>query len=135
MKVAFLFRTFITFCLTTGLAHAASDRDLAEWVIRWEGRVILAGNRQPITDLTQLTKLRGLDLSYTSFSDTGLEGLAGLKQLRRLNLRDTMVTDEGLKHLAGLTSLEELDLSGTRVTDKGVEALRKMTGMRSLNLL
>ena len=238
MKIAVLFLTIIACC-------AASDRDLAEWAIRWEGRVILDGQRQPIADvaplpageirivgidltgcvmhpaelvkltgllslrelylpgpiwspggskenlteafqalstlknlhklyfgwhyssqidirdiemrqvlalteltdlrcsqcrltdinLAPLTKLRSLDVGYSSFSDKGLEGLAGLKGLRRLNLRDTMVTDEGLKSLAGLTNLEELDLSGTRVTEKGIESLRGMTAMRELNLL
>ena len=49
--------------------------------------------------LAPLTKLRSLDLSYTPFTDTGMQGLAGMKDLRRLLLRDTMVTDEGLKHL------------------------------------
>ena len=72
-------------------------------------------------NLSPLTKLRSLDVSYSAFSDTALAGLAGMKELRRLNLRDTMVTDEGLKHLAGLTRLEELDLSGTRITDRGIE--------------
>ena len=85
--------------------------------------------------LASLTKLRSLDLSYSPFTDKGLEGLAGLKDLRRLILRDTMVTDEGLKHLSGLTNLEELDLSGTRVTEKGIESLRNLKAMRKLNLL
>ncbi len=230
MKIGLIFHTIIALCLTAGLAQAASDRDIAEWVIRWEGRVVLEGHRQPITDTAQLpageirivgidltgcvmhpaelvklsgllslrelylpgpiwspggarenateafqalstlknvqklyfgwhfssqidvrdpeirqllalteltdlrcsqcrltdislaplTKLRSLDVGYSSFSDKGLEGLAGLKELRRLNLQDTMVTDEGLKHIAELTSLEELDLSGTRVTEKGI---------------
>src|SRR5262249_37714930 len=51
-------------------------------------------------NLSPLTELRSLDLSYTPFSDAALEGLAGMKGLRRLLLRDTMVTDDGLKHLA-----------------------------------
>jgi hypothetical protein len=32
-------------------AHAASNREVAEWVIRWEGRVILEGQWQPITNI------------------------------------------------------------------------------------
>ncbi len=27
---------------------------MAEWVMRWEGRVILEGSRQPLNDLSQL---------------------------------------------------------------------------------
>ena len=51
-------------------------------------------------NLSPLTKLRSLDLSYSPFSDKGMAGLAGMKHLRRLILRDTMVTDEGLKHIS-----------------------------------
>lgn len=240
-----MFRIILTLFFVTTLAHALTDRELAEWALRWEGTVLLEGGRQPITDLTQLpagefkiagidltgsvmvpaeleklsgltslrelylpgpiwnpgggnedandvfkhlatlknleklyfgwhfsaqtnvrdtglrhllgltelkdlrcaqcrvtslnmstwAKLRSLDLSYSPFTDAGLEGLSGLKELRRLILRDTMVTDEGLRHLSNLTQLEELDLSGTRVTERGLEALRKMTAMRKLNLL
>src|SRR4029078_8073215 len=86
-------------------------------------------------NLSPFTKLRSLDLSFNSFTDKGMEGLAGLHELRRLILRDTMVTDEGLRHLSELTNLEELALSGTRVTEKGIESLRKLKGMRKLNLL
>src|SRR4030095_13306737 len=42
------FRTIIALLLTSAFAHAASDRDIAEWVIRWEGRVTLEGSRQAI---------------------------------------------------------------------------------------
>ena len=49
-----IFRTFIALTLASTFAQAASDRDMAEWVIRWEGRVILEGSRQPINDLSQL---------------------------------------------------------------------------------
>ncbi|MGH9660437.1 MAG: leucine-rich repeat domain-containing protein, partial [Bryobacteraceae bacterium] len=240
-----MFRTILALSLASTFLCAASEREVAEWVIRWEGRVILEGIRQPLDDVSQLPagdfritgidltwsvlhpaelaklgglvalrelhlpgpiwnpgggnedandalkvlsvlknieklqigwhyaaqinirdtgmrhlagltelkdfrcaqcritnfsmepfkKLRSLDLSFSPFTDAGLEGLAGLKDLRRLILRDTMVTDEGLRHLSGLVLLEELDLSGTRVTHKGIEALRNLTAMRKLNLL
>src|SRR3954451_7125227 len=240
-----MLRIILAFCLAVVCASAETQRDIADWVIRWEGRVMLQGSRQPITELSQippgdikitgidltgavmlpseleklaglttlrelylpgpiwnpgggnedangvfralatlthlerldfgwhfgaqinvrdtgfkhllglkelkdvrcaqcrlaninlsaLTKLRSLDLSYAPLTDTALEGLVGMKELRRLLLRDTLVTDEGLKFLAGLTQLEELDLSGTRTTERGIEALRKLTAMRKLNLL
>ncbi|MGH9719850.1 MAG: leucine-rich repeat domain-containing protein, partial [Bryobacteraceae bacterium] len=85
-------------------------------------------------NLGQFPKLHTLDVSYSSFNDTGMKGLAGLKNLRRLNVRQTLVTDEGLKHLAGLVQLEDLDISGPRITDEGIVALRGLTAMRKLNL-
>ncbi|MBM3794928.1 MAG: hypothetical protein FJW31_12860 [Acidobacteria bacterium] len=85
-------------------------------------------------DLSTLSKLRSLDVTYSPFSDKGVAGLAGLREMRCLLLRDTMVTDEGLKHLAALTNLEELDLSGTRISDRGLAYLRGMTKMRKLSL-
>src|SRR5687768_8742713 len=231
--------------LTAIVAEAATNREVAEWVIRWEGRVILEGSRKPIRQMSQIpadgfeivgidltgavmhpmelqklaglttlrelylpgpiwnpgggnedgtdvfkaigtlknleklyvgwhyhaltnirdaafshltsltslkeircekcritnfsmasfSKLESLDLSYSPFSDKGMEGLAGLKNLKRLILRDSLITDAGLKHVAGLVQLEELDLSGTATTERGLENLRGMTGMRKLNLL
>src|SRR5712691_5696860 len=91
-KAGVVFRTliaFIIFCLTP-MAHAASDRDLAEWVIRWEGRVILEGNRQPISDLAQLPKgefrIAGIDLTGVVMHPSELVKLGGLLSLRELYL-------------------------------------------------
>ena len=36
------------------VAQGASEREVAEWVIRWEGSLILEGSNQPIVDLSQL---------------------------------------------------------------------------------
>src|SRR5262245_45014748 len=72
----------IAACLAPIWAGAASDRELAEWVIRWEGRVILEGNRQPITDLAQLPKgeirIAGIDLTGAVMHPSELVRLAGL---------------------------------------------------------
>ena len=62
-----IFRTIIALTLAATVAQAASDRDMAEWVIRWEGRVILEGNPKPITDISQLPpgdfRIVGVDLT------------------------------------------------------------------------
>src|SRR5436305_14823982 len=49
---ATMVRAILTFCLVSAAAHAASQREIAEWVIRWEGRVILEGGRQTIAELS-----------------------------------------------------------------------------------
>src|SRR5258708_1992494 len=54
MRSSLLFRTILSLCIVSTVALAASEREMAEWVIRWEGRVVLEGNRQPINDLDQL---------------------------------------------------------------------------------
>src|SRR5215467_7426684 len=44
----------------------ASERDVAEWVLRWEGRVTVSGRTQPIENITQLTDdihITGIDLT------------------------------------------------------------------------
>ena len=49
-----MFRTIFAVFLSSICAYAASDCELAEWVIRWEGRVSLEGVRQPVNDLRRL---------------------------------------------------------------------------------
>ena len=67
VKIAGVCRTLTGFLLASSIAMAASDRDLAEWVIRWEGRVILEGNRRPINDSPNLPpgdfRIVGIDLT------------------------------------------------------------------------
>ena len=62
-----MFRIVFAFALASVCAHAASQREVAEWVIRWEGRVILEGSRQPITELSQIPAgeftITGIDLT------------------------------------------------------------------------
>ncbi len=75
---------------------------------------------------------QSLDLSYTTFNDSGMKTLQGLRHLRRLALRDTLITDEGLRSIEDLTGLEEIDLYGVKVTDAGITALRKLTALKKL---
>ena len=62
-----MFRTIITLGLAASLAYAASERETAEWVLRWEGRVTLDGSRQAVSDLSQLPEgefhITGIDLT------------------------------------------------------------------------
>jgi hypothetical protein len=62
-------------------ARAASDRELAEWAIRWEGRVTLDGSRQAISDISLLPPgefhITGIDLTGSVMSPKELEKLNG----------------------------------------------------------
>lgn len=110
-----------------GLAHLSGLSNLKE--------LRLAQTRIKGSSLAAFPNLRALDLSYTSFDDSGMESLKGMTQLSQLVLRDTLVTDKGLQHLRGLRNLAELDLYGMRVADAGLAALKELTALRKLNLL
>ena len=59
-------RATALFLLFIQLAAAASDRDVAEWVVRWEGQVTIAGRVQPIHKISQLQDgihITGIDLT------------------------------------------------------------------------
>jgi hypothetical protein len=73
--------------------------------------------------VVNLTSLRELDLSHSSFSTWGLVHIKGLTHLRSLNLHGTGVTDSGLANLDNLTELETLSLRDTFVTEGGVQKL------------
>src|SRR5262249_44697348 len=68
----------------------ASDRDVAEWAIRWEGLVTVAGHPQPIGDVRELpageVQIIGIDLTGSVMTPAELSKLAGLTHLRDLYL-------------------------------------------------
>src|SRR5579864_1729982 len=116
----FLFRILLFFSLTPIVSQAASPREIAEWVIRWEGRVLLEGARQPIHDVAQIPsgnfEIAGIDLTGAVMEPAELEKLAGLTTLRELYLPGPIWNPGGgredangvFKSLATLTSLEKL---------------------------
>jgi Leucine-rich repeat (LRR) protein len=73
--------------------------------------------------LPHLTRLEGLALARTRFSDQDLGALSGLKQLEYLDLSATKISDEGLRHLASFPLLEQLDLNQTQITGPGLRHL------------
>src|ERR1700733_7830985 len=83
-------RAIIALFLAAGLMHAASAREIAEWVMRWEGRVVLEGSRQPLKDVSQLPAgeihIAGIDLTGAVMRPLELRKLEGLSNLRELYL-------------------------------------------------
>lgn len=78
-----------------------------------------------IQHLSNLTRLRFLNLMATSITDDGLAHLSKLTNLVELTLSNTSVSDAGLHHLYSLDNLEVLDLSETEVSNDAIRSLVK----------
>src|SRR5690242_17563707 len=67
LKADAIFRTILVACTLLTPARAASDREVAEWVIRWDGRLMLEGVARPVNNLAELPpgdlRIRGVDLT------------------------------------------------------------------------
>ena len=71
--------------------------------------------------LSNLRRLRELDLNNSQVTDEGLATIATLSGLKDLRLAHTKITDEGFRrHLAEKESLLNLDLRGTGVASKTI---------------
>src|SRR5438128_1529705 len=115
-----MFRTALVFSFASVFAHAASQREIAEWAIRWEGRVVLEGSRQPVNEVRQIPagniEIVGIDLTGAVMQPAELEKLAGLTTLRELYLPGPIWNPGGgredandvFKSLATLKNLEKL---------------------------
>jgi internalin A len=131
----------------------ASERSVAEWVIRQGGRVFVAGSSVPIADLASLPKvetmtLEVVDLYGTIIEPKDLVQLSGLTQIKELYLPgpswnpgagSKLDANEELKFLAGLKSLEKLHfslhfLTNVNVQDKGLKHLESLVNLKELRL-
>ncbi|HEY9045637.1 MAG TPA: leucine-rich repeat domain-containing protein [Ohtaekwangia sp.] len=80
-------------------------------------------------DIHNITSIETLDLSRNKYIQD-LEPLTELTKLRALNLSNTAITD--LSALRNLSDLQELNLSNTKITD--ISALRYAEKMLKLNI-
>ena len=80
-----LAKTIVLLLCTLGTPFAA-ERDIAEWVIRSGGRVILQGSRTPLRDVIELPAsdlhITGIDLTGTTIEPKELKMISGLTGLR-----------------------------------------------------
>ena len=102
------------------VAFGANDREVAEWVLRWEGHITLAGHPQPLDDVSQLgagdIQITGIDLTPAVMHPAELAKLQGLSGLRELYLPGPIWNPGGakedptaaMKALATLTNVERL---------------------------
>ena len=70
-----------------------------------------------ISELSELTQLKWLDISYNEISD--ISALANLKNLEKLYIDETEVSD--ISGLCGLTKLTDLNIAGTNVQELSVD--------------
>ena len=74
----------------TACACWASDRPVAEWILRQGGRIIVEGDKQPISRLSDLPaadfRIATVDLVGTLVAPEEIQRLAPLDQLRELLL-------------------------------------------------
>ena len=136
--------------LSMAVTATTPERDVAEWVIRQGGRVILEGDRRPVGDITQLPagelRITGVDLTGTLINPQDLEKLSGLTRLKELYLPgpiwnpgagSRLDANDQLKFLAGLKNLEKLHfslhfLTNVNVQDKGLALLTGLTELKEL---
>ena len=135
----------IVFCFSIQLAAAAPDRDVAEWVLRWEGHVTIEGRTQPVTslaDLPDVVHITGVDLTPAVLPPRELVKLEGLKDLRELYLPGPIWnpgggnedSTEAFKALATLTNVERLAFGwhyNARIEIRDAE-IEKLTGWTRL---
>jgi len=126
---------------------AATERDVAEWVLRWEGSLILEGSNTPIRDVFHLPAgdfhIVSIDLTAAVMRPVELRELAGLKHLRQLYLPGKIWNPGAgnedktgvFEALASLTTVERLAFSwhfnsNIEVDDKDIDKLAPWTSLQ-----
>src|SRR5579859_2516389 len=129
------------------IAQAATEREVAEWALRWEGSLILEGANEPIRDLSQIPKgdfhIASIDLTAAVMHPVELRKLEGLTHLRQLYLPGRIWNPgEGnedktgvFEALASLTSVERLSFgwhfnSNIEVDDKDIDKLAAWSALK-----
>ena len=133
----------------TALLTGGQAGELAEWVIRWEGRVFLDGSRQPLTDFSQIPagdfRITGIDLTGSVMAPAELQKLATLTSLKELYLPGPIWNPGGgnedandiFKTLGGLKSLEKIAFgwhfsAQINIRDTGFKHLLGLTELKDI---
>lgn len=90
---------------------------------------------QGVIYLSELSKLRNLNLAGTKISSNGFTPLCALGALEQLNLCQTNISDQSLAAvLNGMKSLTELHLEKTRITGVGLRPLQFSSRFKTLSV-
>src|SRR5450755_2473889 len=141
--VAFL----VAFLFFSIAAAESTEREVAEWVVRWEGSLILEGSNEPIRDLSRLPPgdfhIASIDLTAAVMHPIELRNLEGLTHLRQLYLPGRIWNPGAGKEdktgvfeaLASLTAVERLAFgwhfnADIEVDDKDIAKLAPWSGLK-----
>ncbi len=129
---------------------AASDRSVAEWVLRVGGSVVVEGDQTPVWDIARLPakdfQLRAINLTDVLMEPDDLKYLSGLAHLKELYLcgrtwhsRPVPLSNASFVALGSLTSLEKLAVSLPVQTeiplqDAALANLAKLKNLQELRL-
>src|SRR5260370_30596160 len=135
--------------ITPGIA-AASDRSVAEWVLRVGGSVVVEGRQGSISDISRLPakdfELTAINLTDVLMEPDDLKKLTRLAHLKELYLcgrtwhnRPVPASNASFNALGGLASLEKLALSLPVQTeiplqDPALANLAKLKNLKELRL-
>ncbi|MGI4851391.1 MAG: leucine-rich repeat domain-containing protein [Janthinobacterium lividum] len=87
-----------------------------------------------LQQLTSLTRLRNLDLSYSVLKNESLQDLSLLKDLNHLNLYNSTFNDKGLQNLILLKNLTYLNLGYTEASKAVYPYLAQLTNLTHLDM-
>lgn len=100
-------------------------------------RLELVGAQLPrtwTTHVSQLTRLRRLNLDYSSICDDDLEMFSQLPNLTTVSLTDTDITDAGIAHLGKCRALKRVALDRADVSDDGMKILQRMPDLQIITI-
>ena len=149
VKAGSLLAGYLLFSVFGVAAQAASEREIAEWVIRWEGSILLDGSAVPLKNISQLPAgeihIAAIELTGGVMHPIELTKLAGLTGVRELYLPGPIWNPGGgnedrsgvFQALATLTSVERLAFgwhynAQMEVGDKEISALVAWKNLKEL---
>lgn len=87
-----------------------------------------------VHSISDSSQLRGLNLSGTGLTDTGLQAVSRFSLLESLDVSSTRITDDGLIHCATLANLSTLSLTRTAITGDGLIHFPALANLSTLSL-
>src|SRR5262249_28807628 len=89
---------------------------------------------ESLVAISQLNRLRVLEISDCAVTDAGLAHLGRCSDLECLNLSGTKITDTGIIYLSGLRGLCRLNLSGTAITDTAIDTITRLDALEDVDI-